>query len=405
MSRIVGFAALAVTVLAVIASVSLVGSVAAQERAGDPAKWRALWKEMMPVYMHPRCFNCHNKVNPRLPNPQNNHGGGELELPEQFACIGCHTANTTVVEGECVLDQFSGRGRISLPDGTTVNDTPCVPNEGPKKIRIPTGPVWNARGPDFSEDMRELCQMVKNRKTPEQLVDHVQNDALIDFAFKGTAGMDEQSSFWPPELEKPPLGKPEFVSLLTRWITEAAMACGTDGTVTLDDSVKLDSRTAFGKGKTRNETTANIRIDDDVAKSELHYDEASSASIKTMLPGCPAREGAEVHFKADGTPDTRYEINILPNNTYRMRFTLGPVEGQTVWSYKEQLCRPGTRGREKLPTESTIPLRFGVEDQVLQENAEHELILKGSATIPGNMSAGPVVGSSDQKVTWDLVIK
>jgi hypothetical protein len=193
--------------------------------------------------------------------------------------------------------------------------------------------------------------------------------------------------------------------LLTRWITEAAMACGTDGTVTLDDNVKLDSRSAFGKGKTRNETTAQIQIVDDVANSELHYEEASSASIKTMLPGCPAKEGAEVHFKADGTPVTSYEINILPNNTYRMRFALGPIEGQTVWSYKEQLCRPGTRGREKLPTETTIPLRFGVEDQAAQENEKHELILKGSATIPGNMSAGPVVGSSDQKVTWDLVIK
>jgi len=405
MSRFFGSAVLVTALLAVIASVSLVSSTAAQERAGDPAKWRALWEEMKPVYMHARCFNCHNKVNPRLPDPENNHGGGELELPEQFACIGCHTANTTVVEGTCELNQFSGRGRITLPDGTTVNDTPCVPNEGPKKIRIPKGPVWNARGPDFSEDIRELCRMVKNGRTPEQFLDHVQNDALIDFAFKGDAAVDNQSDHWPVELEKPPLDKPAFVKLVTRWITEAAMACGTDGTVTLDDTTKLDSRTAFAKSKTRNETTANIRIDDDVAQSELHYGEASDAKISTMLPGCPARESVEAHFKADGRPDTSYEINILPNNTYRMRFILGPVEGQTVWSYKEQLCRPGTRGREKLPTEMTIPLRFGVEDQVPHENEKHELILKGSATIPYDMSVGPVAGSNEQKVTWDLVIK
>jgi hypothetical protein len=88
-----------------------------------------------------------------------------------------------------------------------------------------------------------------------------------------------------------------------------------------------------------------------------------------------------------------------------MRFTLGAIEGQTVWSYKEQLCRPGTRGREKLPAESTIPLRFGVEDQVVQENSEHELILKGSTTVPDNMSVGPVVSSGDRKLTWDLLIK
>ena len=344
MSRTAWSVVLATGLLAAVASVVVTGDAAAQVRAGDPAKWRE-------------------------------------------------------------LDQFSGKGKVSLPDGTTLDSTACVPNEGPKKIRIPTGPVWNARGPDFSEDMRELCRMVKSRKTPEQLVEHVQNDALIDFAFKGTAGMDAQSDFWVVDLEKPPKTKPEFVNLLTRWITEAAMACGTDGKLTLDDNVKLDSRSAFGKGKTRNETTAKIQIVDDVPDSELHYDEASSASIKTFLPGCPAKEGAEVHFKADGTPDTRYEINILPNNTYRMRFTLGPVEGQTVWSYKEQLCRPGTSGREKLPIETTIPLRFGVEEQVLQESANHELILKGSATVPDNMSVGPVVSSGDRKIAWDIVVK
>ncbi len=120
---------LATGLLAAVASVVVTGDAAAQVRAGDPAKWRE-------------------------------------------------------------LDQFSGKGKVSLPDGTTLDSTACVPNEGPKKIRIPTGPVWNARGPDFSEDMRELCRMVKSRKTPEQLVEHVQNDALIDFAFKATAGMD-----------------------------------------------------------------------------------------------------------------------------------------------------------------------------------------------------------------------
>ena len=357
---------------------------------------------MMTVLTHDRCFNCHTNTNPRTGA---SHGGGELDTQAQFACIGCHTANTTVVEGRCELFGNTGAGTVSLADGTTRRDASCMPGEGPGKIRVPTGPVWNRLGPPFTKDAREMCQMVKENKTPEQLVEHVQTDALIAFAFEGNKAMDDQSPFSPVDLEPPPLTKPEFVNLLTRWITEAAMACGTDGTVTLDDSVKLDSQSAFSKTKTRNETTAHIDIKKDVATSDLHYDEASTASIETTLPGCPAKEGAEVHFKADGRPDTSYEINILPNNTYRMRFTLGAIEGETVWSYKEQLCRPGRRGREKLPTESTIPLRFGVENQALQESAEHELILKGSATVPDNMSVGPVVSSGGRKVTWDIVVK
>jgi hypothetical protein len=387
--------------LAVVASVVVEGETAAQQRAGDPAKWRTFWNQMMPVFTHERCFNCHTETNVRTGNA---HGAGDLDTPDQFACIGCHTANTTVVEGRCELFQYLGEGTVTLPDGTTRLNAVCM-TEGQNMIRVPTGPVWNRLGPPFTKDAREMCQMVKEHMGPEQIVEHMQTDALIAFAFEGNKAMDDQSPFSPVDLEPPPLTKPEFINLVTRWITEAAMACGTDGTVTLDDSVKLDSQSAFGRGETRNETTAKIQIEDDVANSELHYNEASSASIETTLPRCPAKAGVDVLFKADGRPDTSYEINILPNNTYRMRFMLGAVEGQTVWSYKEQLCRPGTRGRETLPTEYTIPLRFGVEDQVPQENAQHQLILKGSATVPNNMSVGPVVGSGESKVTWDIVIK
>jgi hypothetical protein len=396
-----------VGLLGILASIWLADGAVAQERAGDPAKWRTFWNEMLPVFTHDRCMNCHNNVDPRLPDPENKHGGGQLELQSQFACIGCHTANTTLVEGKCELDQFSGKGKVTLlSDGKTLDGTPCVPGEGlEKKIRIPTGPVWNARGPDFTKDMRKLCQLVKERsESPEQLVHHVQTDTLIDWAFKGTAGMDGNSDYWPVELEKPPMDKPAFVNLLTRWITEAAMACGTEGTVTFDDTVKLDSKTSFGKGNVRNETTATIRIEDDVAKSKLHYDEASETKLRTMLPGCPARESVEAHFRAEGEPDTRYEINILPGDNYRMRFILGPLEGETVWSYKEQLCRPGSRGREKLPTEKTIPLRFGVEGQKAEENAEHDLVLEGSTDVPDELGVGGFVSSGSRKLTWRIVI-
>jgi hypothetical protein len=402
-SRTASSILLATGLLAIVASMAVAsGAAAALTRAGDPAKWRTFWTPMMKVLTHDRCFNCHTETNVRTGA---SHGGGDLDTQAQFACIGCHTANTTVVEGTCELFGNTGEGTLSLPDGTRRESASCMPGEGPGKIRVPTGPVWNRLGPPFTKDAREMCQMVKMNKSPEELVEHVETDALIDFAFIGNKAMDDQSPFSPVDIEPPPLTKPEFVNLLTRWITEAAMACGTDGEVTLDDNVKLDSRSAFGESKTRNETTAQIQIVDDVANSELHYGEASTASIETTLPGCPAKEGVEVHFTADGSPDTSYEINILPNNTYRMRFTLGAIEGQTVWSYKEQLCRPGTRGREKLPAESTIPLRFGVEDQVVQENSEHELILKGSTTVPDNMSVGPVVSSGDRKLTWDLLIK
>lgn len=394
--------------LAAFLAALLAGSAAAVDRSGDPAKWRALWTQMMPVYMHPRCFNCHNKVNPRLDDSKNNHGGGQLELPEQFACIGCHTANTTVVEGTCELNQFSGKGKVTV-DGKTSDSTPCVPNEGPQKIRIPTGPVWNARGPDFSEDMLELCLMVKNRKTPEQLVEHVQNDALIDFGFKGTAGMDEQSQFWPPELETPPLTKPEFVNLLTRWITEAAMACSTDGTVVLADKTTIDMQQApFGGASVRKTVDATIDIKSGVATSKLRYTETSTSAATVPTPGCKAKDDAEVQSTAEGSPDTKYQIDMRPGGMYRMQFFLGSIEAQTDYSAKVSVCRPIQKRKGQLPTEPTEEQEFSVEGQAQPMPGDPGAwILKGSTPPPATNGIAllGVTARSERTVTWDIVIR
>jgi predicted Rdx family selenoprotein len=378
---------LAIGFVAIVTGMGGPCDAAAQERAGDPAKWRPLWDEMMRTYTDDRCYNCHTNTNVRTGD---SHGGGELETPEEFACIGCHTANTTVVEGRCELFQYLG---------TTREGEVCRP-DAPGRIRVPIAGkmVWNRLGPPFSMDAREMCQMVKDHLGPAELLEHMETDALIAFAFEGNAAMDAQSPYAADIVpDPPPHTKPEFIKLTTRWITEAAMACGTEGTVTFDDTVKVDLRSPFGSGAVRNETTASIKIEDDVATSELHYGADSTAEISTSLPLCPARESAESHFKADGKPETRYEINILPNDTFRMRFMLGSIEGQSVWSYKEQLCRPGTSGGETLPTELTTPLLFGVEDQSYQENADHSLVLSGSTTVPNALG--------EEKLTWRIVIK
>jgi hypothetical protein len=390
-------------VLAVVASALLASGAIAQERIGDPGKWSTYWKQMMPVFTHPRCINCHGATEPVSGN---NHGGGPLVEDPEFACIGCHTANTVVVPGRCEFTPSVGNGAVTRPDGTVTFGS-CAPGEKSGEARVPAGPTWfQGFPPDFiDKDARELCLGVKSRMGPKKLLEHVRNDELIGFAFEGKRAIDATSPFGPVEAEPPPLSRDAFVALINLWITEAAMSCGIDGTVALDDNVKLDKASAFGKITVRNEITAKIDIKKDVASSDLHYDEASAGAIATMAPGCPAKESAEIHFKADGKPDARYEINILPGNTYRMRFTLGAIEGETVWSYKEDICRPGFRGREKLPTESTIPLRFGVEGQVLHENEEHEFILKGSATVPDNFGAAGVISSGNRKVTWDIVVK
>jgi hypothetical protein len=47
--------------------------------------------DMMPVFRHPRCTNCHGGVNPFVPFPQGGHRGGAVNPQQQpQACEDCH---------------------------------------------------------------------------------------------------------------------------------------------------------------------------------------------------------------------------------------------------------------------------------------------------------------------------
>jgi hypothetical protein len=270
--------------------------------------------------------------------------------------------------------------------------------------------VWNTLGPDFTgKSDRELCLKIKGAMGPQNLLAHVRDDPLIDFAFKGAKAIDGQSPFAPPDVEPPPIDKAAFADLLTRWITEAAMACQTDGTVVLIDNVKIDTvPSPFSSTSIRNEVDATIKIKSEVATADLRYTDKSTGEITAPTPGCTAKASAEVQSTAEGKPDTTYEIDIGPGGVYRMRFFLGSIEQQTGFDSKEDLCRPTRRRREQLPTEPTTELRFGIENQQAQtEPSEPSVwILKGSTTVPNDQfAAAGVISGGERKVTWDIVIR
>ena len=391
--------------LAAFLAALVTGSATALDRTGDPAKWLTFWTPMMTVLTHDRCYNCHTNTNPRTGK---SHGGGELDFPDQFACIGCHTANTTVVEGRCELFGNTGEGTVSPRDGPTRLKAPCM-TEGQNMIRVPTGPVWNRLGPPFSMDASEMCEMVKMNRTPEQLVEHVQTDALIAFAFEGNKAIDDQSPQSPVDVEPPPLTKPEFVNLLMRWITEAAMACSTDGTVVLADKTTIDMQQApFGGASVRKTVDATIEIESGVATSKLRYKEESTSAAAIATPRCKAKDNAEVHSTAEGKPDTKYQIDIGPGGVYRLRFFLGSIEAQTGYSAEADLCRPIHRRRGELPTEPTAEQEFDVRDQQAQRSPTDPSvwILKGSTQVANKgISLPGVTSRSERTVAWDIVIR
>jgi hypothetical protein len=393
--------ALAVGVLVLVTAVLPIGNAGAQEQAGDPVKWRNYWTQLYPIFMHDRCLNCHGATDPFSGD---NHGGGEVTTER---CIECHTLNTVLVAGQCDATGFS-----TTPDDGAGERTfsQCAPSDEPGRIRIAAGPTWGGLGPSFvGMDMHAVCRQIKHEMGPPALLHHVREDFLIGVAFDGTRALG--GAYEPVTPEPPPMTKEEFATLLTRWITEAAMACGTDGTVDLTDNVTLDSpRSPFGKTTVRNKIDASIFIKSEVATAELRYDETSTFLFRPVAPGCAPESSGESHFVAEGNPAARYEIQIGPGRKYRMRFLVDAVDGKAELTYREQLCRPPSGRREVLPEEPGTALRFGLDEWHTAlpppENDPNLLILRGSTTIPNDdLNAFGFVSSGERKITWDIVIR
>lgn len=389
-------AALAAVVIVLIATVLLIGSAVAQERTGDPAKWPNYWTQLYTVFTHPRCINCHGATDIESGD---NHGGGPLEDGFDTVCFGCHTANTVLIPGRC------NGTFVQRQDGTPGER--CAAGEEQGEIRVATGPTWGGRGPSFvGLDMRTLCLEVKMEMGPQSLLQHVREDPLIGFAFEGRRAIAD-GPFGDIDAEPPPMSKEEFAGMLLRWIGEAAMACSTDGTVALTDNVMLDSAPSpFGKTQVRNAIDAKVGIEKEVATSNLRYDETTTFAFRPVAPGCKPTSDGEAHFRAEGKPVTRYQIEIGPNLTYRMRFLLGAIEGATDFAYTEQLCRPPQTRREELPTEPATELRFGLDEWHTAEQERSKLFLRGSTTIPNDfVTGGSFISSGERKITWDIVIQ
>jgi hypothetical protein len=390
--------------LAASLAASLAGVAIAQARTGDPAKWSSYWDALMPVFTHPRCINCHGATDPRAGD---NHGGGPSVDLADFSCIGCHTANTALVPGRCELPESRG-SEFSGPDGTKT-DSICVPGEEQGEARVAVGPVWNTTGPEFvGKDARELCRQIKGSMGPALLLEHVTTDPLIGFAFEGKRAIDSQSPFAPMEAEPPPIDRAAFAAVLTRWITEAAMACSIDGTVELVDKLEMDAALApFGGAAVQKSVAAAIDIKNGVATSTLRYTEKSTSKATALIPGCKVGQSAEVQSTAEGKPETKYQIEMGAGGVYRMQFFLGSVEAHTDFSSKGNLCRPVNRRRGQLPAEPTEELEFGVENQHAERMPGDPgvWILKGSMPVANKMDLSGVTGRSERTVTWDIVIR
>lgn len=143
--------------------------------------------DMMPVFRHPRCTNCHGGVNPSVPFAQGGHRGGARNAAQPNVCEDCH--------GEL--------------------------------------PGWRVPGPALhftTKTDQQLCKFIKQLmpQGPGIFIEHIQFEPglpkFIEQAFKGDKALNTMGEItlmddfqMRPRVEPPPGTHADLVALATAW--------------------------------------------------------------------------------------------------------------------------------------------------------------------------------------------
>jgi len=168
--------------------------VAENAMSADPIE---LFTEMVPVFTHDRCANCHGGVDPHAESGPlaDTHDGGIIPQGGTCADSGCHTQT----------------------------------DDSNPQHRWMTAALHHSFG---GKSARELCDMqspiAQRMQAPEDYYHHLNSDLLIDLAFVGRSGGANPSAQPSP----PPMRKDDFLKAARAWL-DAGAGCGSwAGTIT-----------------------------------------------------------------------------------------------------------------------------------------------------------------------------
>jgi hypothetical protein len=145
-------------------------------------------------------------------------------------CINCHTVEDYPAQGEDhhkhandVIRPASQRRSVSNEFGKGADAAPCIDCHASVNMadgRQPGAPNWRqppaSMGWDRMTSAAELCHHVLNKefnagRTPEDLVEHMTTDPLVQYAFDPGTGR-----------KKPPLTQREFHQAVRNWVATGA---------------------------------------------------------------------------------------------------------------------------------------------------------------------------------------
>ena len=159
---------------------------------GSTARSAALFEQMVPVLMHPRCLNCHSRADfPRQGDDRHRHTMNISRGPDDHGapalqCKTCHQAANQPASG-----------------------VPGAPGWHLAPIRM----AWEGLSP--GELCRALLDPQRGGMRPDKLVDHL-NTGLVRWAW--APGTNAQGA----PRSTPPLTHEQFVALAQQWVASGS---------------------------------------------------------------------------------------------------------------------------------------------------------------------------------------
>lgn len=168
-----------------------------QAQAQAPREPLDYFSDMMPVFTHARCMNCHGVVDPETGV---NHDGGVVG-PGESCTSSCH-------------NQADNDNRTGLDD-------------------------WHLPPPErffVGKDVRALCAQMAERVArdgQQHFMDHLQSDLQIDLGFQGRSGGARED----PQPDVPPMPKDDFLVKAALWMDDGLAACDREGRITYVETI------------------------------------------------------------------------------------------------------------------------------------------------------------------------
>ena len=246
---------------------------------GEQVKAVKAFREMMPVFRHPRCFNCHGNFD----ITSEKHEGSDVAQksglnPRELLTV----AERQKLHAGCEVCHGNIRGSLTRMDGTKLSGW----------LVAPKPMLWNGR------DDEELCMQMKQfEPTGAQFVDHLKTDhneiEFIDAAFHGDRALGDKLDEFDLKVDPPPGTQADLVSRAQKWVD------------------------LVGNGY-----TASARCGCVMPKIKLRIDHTILIEVPN---GLPSKEESHVKFELKLEPTGDPRINMYAGNydlTRQIRMTL-----------------------------------------------------------------------------------